>query len=188
MEKSIYIIPTDTCYGIGCEISDIKSYEKIYKIKKRNFAKPLAIMVPDYNWLTENTYLTDEQINFLENYNSPFTILCDCPAIQALLQFDDDDKHFYKNKDVYWKIAIRIAHTKGQRKLLQKIGPIFLTSANKSWQSEIYTYKEVQSTFEEYEHIIHPIWKEDLDPLSKSSDIFEFIEDTTEIQYLRKNS
>jgi len=187
MEKFIYIIPTDTCYGIGCALSDVKSYEKIYKIKRRSFEKPLAVMVPDYDWLAENTYLTNEQIDFLQSYNFPFTILCECPSIQALLQFDDDT-HFYKNKDVYHKIAIRVAHTKGQKKLLDKIWPIFLTSANKSWQSEIYNYKDIENIFEEYEHIMHPIWKEDLDPLTKSSDIFEFLEDTTEIQYLRKHS
>ena len=68
MQKSIYIVPTDTCYGIACEISDVKSYEKIYKMKKRNFDMPLAIMVPNYNWFKENTYLTDEQIDFLKNY------------------------------------------------------------------------------------------------------------------------
>jgi L-threonylcarbamoyladenylate synthase len=186
MQKYIYIVPTDTCYGIACEISDVKSYEKIYKIKKRSFEKPLAIMVPDFEWLEENTYLTDEQIDFLRSYDSPFTILCECPAIQALLQFDDDT-HFYKNKDVYHKIAFRVAHTKAQEKLLAKIWPIFLTSANKSWQWEIYDYKDIQNTFEEYEHIIHTIWKEDLNPLSKSSDIFEFVDDTTEVQYLRKN-
>ncbi len=187
MEKTVYIVATDTCYWIACAIDDIKSYEKIYKIKKRSFDKPLAIMVPNFQWLEENTYLNDEQIDFLKDYPHPFTVLCECPAIKALLNFEDDT-HFYKNKDVYDKIAFRVAHTPEQKKLLKRVGPIFLTSANKSWHKEKYNYKDIYNDFDEYNHILEYIGKEDLSPEIQSSDIFEFHDDTLEVTYLRKNS
>ena len=62
----IYIIPTDTCYWMACSLSNIKNYEKIYKIKKRDLWKPLTIMIEDFNWLTKNTTLNKDQINFLK--------------------------------------------------------------------------------------------------------------------------
>jgi L-threonylcarbamoyladenylate synthase len=120
MKKNIFLLSTDTCYGIACSVDDVRSYEKIYKIKKRNFLKPLAIMVENLQWLEDNTDLNEEQIIDLKEYPHPFTIICQSSVIQALLQFDDE-KHFYKNKDVYEKIAFRVAHTSDQTKLLKKV-------------------------------------------------------------------
>ena len=71
----IYILPTDTCYWIACPIHDLKSYSWIYKMKKRDLGKPLAILVPDFKWLEENTDLNKEQVLFLKDYKKPFTIL-----------------------------------------------------------------------------------------------------------------
>src|SRR3989344_8865824 len=42
-----FIYPTDTCYGLGCLLSDEEAIEKIYQIKKRDAGKPLSIMVLD---------------------------------------------------------------------------------------------------------------------------------------------
>lgn len=39
------IFPTDTVYGIGCNCFDINSINKLYKIKNRNFNKPICILV-----------------------------------------------------------------------------------------------------------------------------------------------
>ena len=184
-EKHIYAIATDTCYGLACSIDDIKSYEKIYKIKKRSFLKALAILVLDFDWLYEHTNLTEQQVDFLQNYQKPFTILCQCPAIQTLLQFEDD-KHFYKNKDVYEKIALRVCHTPEQTKLMGRIWPLFLTSANVSGKPEIRTKQELKKEFAEYEHLIHRVWSDSDIQYKYASDIFEFDWETTNINYLRK--
>jgi L-threonylcarbamoyladenylate synthase len=74
----IYLIPTDTCFGIACELTNSKSYEKIYEIKKRELSKPLAIMVENFEWLEKNTILNKAQIQFLKEYKAPFTILTEC--------------------------------------------------------------------------------------------------------------
>jgi hypothetical protein len=42
--------------------------------------------------------------------------------------------------------------------------------------------------FSEYSHIVEYLSKEDLNPNQKSSDIFEYIWESTEKKYLRKNS
>jgi L-threonylcarbamoyladenylate synthase len=143
----IYFIPTDTCYGIACEITDSRSYEKIYSIKKRDWNKPLAIMVENFEWLKEYTPLNNEQIDFLKTYDKPFTILTDCNSIKHMLQFEDEEMKF-ENKEVYKKIAFRVAHNKDQKKLIKKVGPIFLTSANISNQPEIFERKDLEKKFE----------------------------------------
>ncbi|NWH05005.1 L-threonylcarbamoyladenylate synthase [Desulfobacter latus] len=43
----IIAYPTDTFYGIGCDIMNKKAIEKIYRIKQRNKTKPFSFICPD---------------------------------------------------------------------------------------------------------------------------------------------
>merc|ERR1712025_1190774 len=50
----VIAVPTDTIYGIAALVQNKQAVEKLYKIKKRNPSKPIAICVADiediYNW------------------------------------------------------------------------------------------------------------------------------------------
>ncbi len=39
--------PTDTYYGIGCDLSSKKAIDRLYGVKNRDRKKPLAILCPD---------------------------------------------------------------------------------------------------------------------------------------------
>ena len=187
----IYILPTDTCYWIACPIHDVKSYNRIYKIKKRDLSKPLAIMVEDFNWLEKNTDLTTEQIQFLKEYKRPFTILTESDHLKLWMNYvNEDDNEEFPNRDIYEVFAFRVAHTDIQKKLIKQEWPIFLTSANLSNEWEIYTAKEILTQFE-YQIVTDKIkflWDntEQLDQVWPS-DIFSFIWESLEIEYMRKN-
>ena len=43
----VIIYPTDTFYGIGCDIMNKKAIEKIYQIKQRNKKQPFSFICPD---------------------------------------------------------------------------------------------------------------------------------------------
>ncbi|MBP6921603.1 Sua5/YciO/YrdC/YwlC family protein, partial [Candidatus Gracilibacteria bacterium] len=77
MTAKIFVVPTDTCIGIGCRLDDREGYELIYKLKGRDAKKPLAIIVPTWDELLYETTLTPSQINFLKTYKFPFTIVCE---------------------------------------------------------------------------------------------------------------
>ena len=184
----IYIIPTDTCFWIACSISDKKNYEKIYKIKKREYSKPLTIIIENFNWLEQNTDLTKEQIKFLKNYKKPFTILTNSDYVKIWLNYEDEEGGFI-NKDVYKQIAFRVANNNIQKKLIKENWPMFLTSANLSGKVEIYTLKELKEEFKYYldKKIIELRWDNNLNKNIPSSDIFEFVWESLDIEYLRKN-
>lgn len=186
----IYLIPTDTCFWLASPIDDIKLYEKIYKIKKRTLEKPLPIMVKDINWLKKNTTLTPEQIKFIQNYKRPYTILTNSPSISVWLNYETEKWEGFRNRELYKKIAIRVANNTAQKDLIGKIWPIFLTSANYSWEPELYTTKDSREKFSYYieKKQIKILTADNFKlPPVKSSDIFEFIWDSLEPKYLRKN-
>ena len=182
----IYILPTDTCFWIWCAFDDVKSYNKIYKIKKRPLSKPLAIMVLDFDWLEYNTNLNEDQINFLKNYKKPFSIMCESSRIKMILNLEQDDFN-YENKESYKKIVFRVAHNDIQKKLISEIWPIFLTSANFSGKPEIYDINEAKIQFEKYKNHMTFLWKQTKLAKTSPSDIFEFIWDSTDIKFLRQN-
>lgn len=183
----IYIIPTDTCYWLACAIDDIQNYEKIYKIKKRSFAKPLALMISDFNWLRVNTNLNDKQIEFLKNYDKPFTILIESTPVSLWINYESEDWIWFQNRDIYKKIAFRVAHNDAQKKLIKEVWPIFLTSANTSGETEIYKKDVIKEVFSYYldKKIIQLLSGEVGN--NKASDIFEFVGDSLDVNYLRKN-
>lgn len=43
----IIAYPTDTFYGIGCDIMNKKAIEKIYRLKQRDNTKPFSFICPD---------------------------------------------------------------------------------------------------------------------------------------------
>nr|MDD3719876.1 Sua5/YciO/YrdC/YwlC family protein [Candidatus Gracilibacteria bacterium] len=170
----LYIIPTDTCFGIACSIDDNDGYKRIYEVKGRYFNKPLAIMVNNYS-LFENL-LSNQQINFLKNYYRPWTLLLDTNKYELPTIF---------KKDTSTYVAIRIADNHIEKELINEIGPIFLTSANLSGEKEIYKISELNNLFGNIIDI-KILAKKDLENVSPS-DIFEFIGDSIEIKYFRKN-
>lgn len=186
----IYILPTDTCYWIACPIHDLKSYSWIYKIKKRTPSKALAIIVPDFKWLEDNTDLTSEQIEFLKNYKNPFTILTNSDHLKLWINYIDDDRNEFENRDIYEQFAFRVAHNDTQKRLLKENWPMFLTSANISNEPEIYSSREVEEKFKYYldNEKIKFVWKNTWNlKVTKPSEIFEFIWESLEVEYLRKN-
>lgn len=44
-KNNIGIFPTDTVYGIGCNYFNMDSIDKLYKVKQRNYNKPINILV-----------------------------------------------------------------------------------------------------------------------------------------------
>lgn len=76
MTAKIFVVPTETCIGIGCRIDDKEGYELIYELKGRDKNKPIAILVPTWDDLLYESVLTPSQVNFLKTYKFPFTIIC----------------------------------------------------------------------------------------------------------------
>jgi tRNA threonylcarbamoyl adenosine modification protein (Sua5/YciO/YrdC/YwlC family) len=58
-DGGIIIYPTDTVYGLGCDLSNKKGIEKIYEIKKRNKKEPLSFICSDLKHISQYAKVTD---------------------------------------------------------------------------------------------------------------------------------
>ncbi len=58
-DGGIIIYPTDTVYGLGCDLSNKKGIEKIYELKRRNRKQPLSFVCSDLKHISEYAKVTD---------------------------------------------------------------------------------------------------------------------------------
>lgn len=114
----IILYPTDTIYGLGCDSHNIKSINKINKLKGSNTEKPLIYLMNSLKMLEEYVIKIPEFAkDFLLDEN-PTTVI-----------FND----LKKNKLSKNSIAVRIPKNRFCLKLISAIGrPITSTSANLS--------------------------------------------------------
>jgi len=70
---NIFIYPTDTVYGIGCNALKEESVKKIKQMKGRDDVKPLSVIAPSKQWILNHTKASKELV---EKYlPGPYTLL-----------------------------------------------------------------------------------------------------------------
>ena len=118
---AIFIYPTDTIYGMGCDATNYSAVEKLRKIKNRPNA-PFSIIVPDIEWIYENCYVDDEVEEWLSKLPGRYTLILKMKnpfAVATNVSFNDT-------------IGIRIPDHEIIKFLAETKKPIITTSVNKS--------------------------------------------------------
>ncbi len=68
--------PTDTTYGIGCDLFNKRAIEKIYALKKRDRRKPVSILCADLKDLSQYAVLSNTAYRILRRQlPGPFTFI-----------------------------------------------------------------------------------------------------------------
>lgn len=125
-EGGIMVYPTDTIYGLGCDIFNKKAIEKIYQLKGRDRKKPLSIICADIKEVAKYAIIQDYAYRLMKKYlPGPYTFIL--KAKNAM------PKTFLsKNRTV----GIRIPDNKICLAMAQKLGnPIITTSLNVSGEA-----------------------------------------------------
>ncbi len=117
----LILYPTDTVWGIGCDATNDKAIEKIYKLKKRNDEKAMIVLVADEKEIMQHVAAPDLSLfDYLQSVSKPTTVVYD-----GALGFADN---LVGNDG---SIAIRICNDEFCRNLLKRFRkPVVSTSAN----------------------------------------------------------
>ncbi len=126
----IFIYPTDTIYGIGCDAENEFLVEKIRKIKRRD-TKPFSVIAPSIEWILKNCETTKDEIEkFL-------------PGAYTLI-LKKKDKNFLSKVSENEFLGVRIP-LHPITEILQKTGkPIVTTSVNFSEEPFVTDLKKSQ--------------------------------------------
>ena len=71
---AVFIHPTDTIYGIGCNAADKKCVEKIREMKKRQ-EMPFSIIAPSKNWIYSNCIVAGNAKEWIKKLPGPYTLI-----------------------------------------------------------------------------------------------------------------
>jgi L-threonylcarbamoyladenylate synthase len=65
-EGKILICPTDTVYGLICDVTNKKAVENLFKIKKRKIKNPIPVFVKDIKMAKKLAFIDKNQEKFLK--------------------------------------------------------------------------------------------------------------------------
>lgn len=143
----IFIYPTDTVFGIGCDATNRDSVAKIFDIKKRDAAKPLLLIAPSLQWIADNCSLNifaKKQI--LENLPGPYSFIVNLKNKQAVAD----------NLSPNWKtVWVRIP--KGWFNSIVNLlaKPFVSTSVNFSWDPSAVKISDIpQAILEQVDYVV----------------------------------
>ena len=74
LKGKLFIYPTDTVYGLGCNALNKDSVEKIKEIKSRDKNKPLSVIAPSIDWIKENLIISNN-LNLQKYFPGPYTLI-----------------------------------------------------------------------------------------------------------------
>ena len=74
LSGEVFIHPTDTIYGLGCNALSSKAINKIREVKKRP-STPFSVIAPSVEWIKENCVITKEGEKWLKELPGPLTLI-----------------------------------------------------------------------------------------------------------------
>lgn len=156
LKGKVICFPTDTVYGVGCLIDDEIATQKIYQIKKRDFGKPLANLVPDSSSIKEYVdVIPPIAKQWIEKY---------WPGALTIVFKKNQDKVVPSVKG-FDTIGFRMPNSKIALAVLNQFGPLATTSVNISNEAPLNDLEEIRAIFkDEIDYYI-----EDLEVISKVS-------------------
>ena len=152
----VIIFPTDTVYGIGCDIFDIEGIEKIYRIKNRPKEKPLACLCYDINQIESIAEVS---------LNAKKLIKAFLPGGLTLIL---KSKKEVEDKIGYKTIGVRIPNHEIALNILKENGPMLTTSVNESGAVPLNEYDDIVKI---YSGLVDKIYPNNRDSLNLPSTV-----------------
>ena len=139
-QGGIVAYPTDTAYGLAVDATNPKAVEKLYKLKGRDFNKPIHVIYPSTQWLKKIVKLNIQALRLMVKFMpGPITLVLPLKAIGFS----------WKRLSAGTKtMGIRLPNHPVALELVKKFGkPITTTSANVSGKPNTYSISEVKKQF-----------------------------------------
>ncbi|MBI4176539.1 MAG: threonylcarbamoyl-AMP synthase [Candidatus Aenigmarchaeota archaeon] len=73
LSGSVFVYPTDTVYGIGCDAANQEAVARIRKIKRTSH--PFSVIAPSREWIKENMEIKKPFEKYLDFLPGPYTLI-----------------------------------------------------------------------------------------------------------------
>lgn len=131
-------IPTDTVYGVGVDPFNFDAVALLYELKGRPEHKPVGVLVASVAQAAEIGHLSDAAARLAERHWPGALTLIVQPRVVMADWVGDKQRQ---------TIGVRVPDHSVARQLLERIGPLAVTSANVSGGTEAMTDQEARDVF-----------------------------------------
>lgn len=129
----LIVYPTDTIYGLGCDLHNKKALEKIFRIKAMNEKSPLSFISPDLSRVATYAHVSNRAYRLINKcLPGPFTFIL--PAMKEVNKY-----MLYKRK----QIGIRVPDSNVCRVLTQELGNPVISTSVPLWGEKVMNSGEV---------------------------------------------
>jgi tRNA threonylcarbamoyl adenosine modification protein (Sua5/YciO/YrdC/YwlC family) len=134
----IIAYPTDTFYGMGCDLFNIKAIRKLYQMKRLPTRRSLSIICKDFKDVSEYAVMSDFSFAVLKRcLPGPYTFVLKAKKIMPKLLMTEKKE-----------VGIRIPNHPVPAGLTRLIGrPIINTSARISGEEMLTDPRQIEKTF-----------------------------------------
>ncbi|MBW2990211.1 threonylcarbamoyl-AMP synthase [Candidatus Woesearchaeota archaeon] len=74
LKKSIFVYPTDTIYGLGCDATNHELVARIRELKQ-SFGQPFSIIIPNKNMIYEFCETNEKTKKYVDKLPGPYTLI-----------------------------------------------------------------------------------------------------------------
>jgi len=137
-QGGVIVYPTDTIYGLGCDIFNAKGIKRIYQVKQRDARKPFSFICSDISDVANYCQVSNFAYKILKRHlPGPYTFVLDATRqVPGLLTT--------KQKTV----GIRIPDNPIALAIVRELGhPLVTTSANTSGDDPVNDPEEIAIRF-----------------------------------------
>ncbi len=131
----VFIHPTDTIYGIGCNAEDDKAVQRVRQIKERYY-RPFSVIAPSKDWILQNCEVKNEDHEYINRLPGPYTLVLNLKnkkCISPLVNNDSDT------------IGVRIPEHWFSTCAAALGKPLITTSANKMGENFMTSIEDLDS-------------------------------------------
>lgn len=145
-EGEVFLYPTDTTFGIGCDVTNEQAVQKIFRIKNRQDSKSFIILVESEARLQKLVDVPDLAWDLIDLSEKPISIVYDNPKNLPKELIAEDNS-----------IAIRLTKDLLCKQLISNLNnPIVSTSANLSGEPSPKNYLEISPNIKNEVDFIFP--------------------------------
>ncbi len=134
----VIIYPTDTIYGLGCDITNKQALERVRRIKGRDAKKPMSFVCADLTNVSQYAHVSNFAYRILKR--------CLPGAYTFVLPASRQTPRLLQTKQK--TVGLRVPDHSVPLSLIAELGsPIVSTSANRSDEDVLTEPRELEDTF-----------------------------------------
>ena len=139
LQECVFVYPTDTIYGIGCNALNGQLINWIRDMKGR-YEMPFSVIAPSKEWIREFCVVDEEAESWLAKLPGPYTL------ILKIKEFEEIPHSLTQGKET---LGVRIPNH-WISDLVKEMGiPLVTTSANRTGQNHLQDIEDLSSDWRE---------------------------------------